>query len=58
MKALELVDSWPVPAPAVALVGPEGLRAKHGSFYTQARWASATKLFTAYSLMIGLENRL
>lgn len=58
MKALELIDDWPVPSPAVALVGPEGLRSRHGSFYTVGRWASITKLFTAYSVLIGVENEL
>jgi CubicO group peptidase (beta-lactamase class C family) len=58
MKALELVDTWPVPSPAAALVGPEGLRSRHGSFYTVVRWASVTKLFTAYSALIGLESGL
>lgn len=56
MKALELIGSWPVPSPAMAVVGPEGLRSRHGSFYTVVRWASVTKLFTAYSVLIGVEN--
>ena len=40
----------------MAVVGPEGLRSRHGSFYTVVRWASVTKLFTAYSVLIGVEN--
>jgi CubicO group peptidase (beta-lactamase class C family) len=56
MKAIELIGRWPVPSPAMAVVGPEGLRARHGSFYTVVRWASVTKLFTAYSVLIGVES--
>lgn len=56
MKAIELIGRWPVPSPAMAVVGPEGLRSRHGSFYTVVRWASVTKLFTAYSVLIGIES--
>jgi CubicO group peptidase (beta-lactamase class C family) len=56
MKAIELIGRWPVPSPAMAVVGPEGLRSRHGSFYTVVRWASVTKLFTAYSVLVGIEN--
>lgn len=56
MKAFEMIGNWPVPAPAMAVVGPEGLRSRHGSFYTVGRWASITKLFTAYSVLIGVED--
>lgn len=58
MKALELIGHWPVPSPAMAVAGPEGLRARHGSFYTVVRWASVTKLFTAYSVLIGVDRGL
>lgn len=56
VKAFEMIGSWPVPAPAMAVVGPEGLRSRHGSFYTVGRWASITKLFTAYLVLIGVEE--
>ncbi len=56
MKAFELIGNWPVPAPAMAVVGPDGLRSRHGSFYTVGRWASITKLFAAYSVLIGVED--
>jgi len=56
MKAIELIGRWPVPSPAMAVVGPEGLRSRHGSFYTVVRWASVTKLFTAYAVLIGVES--
>ncbi|HKY47019.1 MAG TPA: serine hydrolase domain-containing protein [Acidimicrobiia bacterium] len=54
MKAIELIGRWPVPSPAMAVVGREGLRFKYGSFYTVFRWASVTKLFTAYSVLVGI----
>ncbi|MGH8928903.1 MAG: serine hydrolase domain-containing protein [Acidimicrobiia bacterium] len=56
MKALEIIDEWPVPTPAAALVGPEGVRARHGSFYVEGRWASVTKLYTAYAVLIAVEQ--
>jgi CubicO group peptidase (beta-lactamase class C family) len=56
VKAIELIGRWPVPSSAMAVVGPEGLRSRHGSFYTVVRWASVTKLFTAYSVLIGVES--
>ena len=56
MKSVDLIDGWPVPSPAMAVVAPEGLISRHGSFYMMVRWASVTKLFTAYAVLIGVQE--
>lgn len=58
LKAAELISDWPVPSPAMAVVGVGGMGSLHGSFRTATRWASVTKMFTAYSVMIGVERGL
>ena len=52
MKALEHIDTWPVPTAAAAVVAPDGVVAARGPSDLVLRWASVTKLFTAYALLI------
>lgn len=58
MNSLRAVDRWPVPSAAVAAAGPDGLIDRHGSFYASGRWASVTKLLTAYATLIACEQQL
>ncbi|HUO45633.1 MAG TPA: serine hydrolase domain-containing protein [Acidimicrobiia bacterium] len=57
MEALELIDSWDSDA-AVIVVGREGELARRGPVTRQGRWASVTKLFTAYAILIAWEEGL
>jgi len=54
--ALEEVAGWPAENVAVAVVsdGPAEIRASEGD--RLFRWASITKLLTAYALLVGLEE--
>ena len=54
--ALEQIDSWPVPHAAVAVVGPDGTIAKRGDLEYRGRWASVTKLFTAYAVLMAVQD--
>ena len=54
MRAAELIDTWPVPSPGMAVVGPEGLRFQRGDVGSKGRWASVSKLFTAYAALLGV----
>lgn len=58
MNSLRAVDRWPVASAAVAVAGPEGLIDRHGSFYAIGRWASVTKLLTAYAVLIACEQAI
>ena len=49
MKALEHIDTWPVPTAAAAVVAPDRVVAVRGPSDLVLRWASVTKLFTAYA---------
>ena len=54
MKPSGLIASWPVPSPAMAIVRPGDVRSFHGSSESTGRWASVTKMVTAYSVLIGV----
>jgi CubicO group peptidase (beta-lactamase class C family) len=56
VKALEQIDSWPAPTAAVAVVSPEGVVAERGPADAVLRWASVTKLFTAYAVLVAAEE--
>ena len=56
MRALEQIDAWPAPTAAVAVVRPEGVVASRGPAERVFRWASVTKLFTAYASLIAAEE--
>ena len=56
MKALEHIDTWPVPTAAAAVVAPDGVVAARGPSDVALRWASVTKLLTAYALLIAAEE--
>ena len=56
MKALEHIDAWPVPTAAAAAVVPGGVVGERGPADLVLRWASVTKLFTAYALLIAAEE--
>ena len=61
MKAHEsnwarLIAQWPDASPALALVGPEGIRSLWGQSDSATGWASVTKLLTAYGVLIGVEK--
>ena len=56
MEALEQVGSWPAPTAAVAVVTAEGVVAQRGPADPVLRWASVTKLLTAYAVLIVAEE--
>jgi CubicO group peptidase (beta-lactamase class C family) len=56
VEALEQVDSWPAATVAVAVVTPAGVVADRGPAGAVLRWASVTKLLTAYALLIAAEE--
>jgi CubicO group peptidase (beta-lactamase class C family) len=56
VKALDQIDSWPAPTAAVAVVRPEGTVASRGPEDAVSRWASVTKLFTAYAVLVAAEE--
>ena len=49
MKALEQIDAWPATTAAVAVVTEAGVVARRGPEDLVLRWASVTKLLTAYA---------
>ena len=51
MDALRQVESWEVGTAAVAVVGPEGVRARVGPHERALPWASVTKLATALAAL-------
>jgi CubicO group peptidase (beta-lactamase class C family) len=56
VDALALIDGWGAAhAAAVALRG-EGEVGRHGEDHHRFRWASITKLLTAYALLVALEE--
>lgn len=56
MRALNLIDTWPAPAPAAVAVGSGGEMARRGPVDSERRWASVTKLVTAYAALIAHER--
>lgn len=56
--ALAAIDGWGAPHAAAAVVGPAGVRAVHGEVDHRFRWASVTKLVTAWSVLIAADRAL
>jgi CubicO group peptidase (beta-lactamase class C family) len=56
VKALEHIDAWPVLTATAAVVAPDGVVAERGPSGLVLRWASVTKPFTAYALLIAAEE--
>lgn len=56
MEALEQIDAWPAASAAVAVVTPDGVVARRGPQDLVLRWASVTKLLTAYAALVAAEE--
>ena len=56
VEALMQVDEWPPEHAAVAVVGPDGVRAWRGDESREYRWASITKLVTALAVLVAAEE--
>ena len=56
MEALEQIDAWPAATAAVAVVTPDGVVARRGPEDLVLRWASVTKLLTAYAALVAAEE--
>lgn len=55
-RALGIVDSWPAPTVAVAALVGEGSVTTRGPLEQVLRWASVTKLITAYAVLVAVEE--
>ncbi|WP_141864603.1 serine hydrolase domain-containing protein [Arthrobacter sp. SLBN-53] len=56
MGALELLDDWPVPTVAAAVVGPDGVLAGRGDTAQRFRLASVTKPLVARAAQVAVEE--
>jgi CubicO group peptidase (beta-lactamase class C family) len=56
VRSLALIDAWPAPHAAVAVVGRDGILASRGPFDRACRWASVTKLATACAVLVGADE--
>jgi CubicO group peptidase (beta-lactamase class C family) len=56
VDALAGIDSWGAEHAAVVVVRPDGEVDRHGDAEIEFRWASITKLLTAYALLVALEE--
>lgn len=56
MRALELIDAWPVPHAAAAVVTAEGIVATRGDVDRIFRLASVTKLISAHAVLLAVEE--
>ncbi len=56
--ALATIDGWGADHAAAAVVGPDGVLASHGDLGHPFRWASVTKLVTAYAVLDAVEDGL
>jgi CubicO group peptidase (beta-lactamase class C family) len=56
VEALGAIDGWGAEHAAAALVRPAGSVALNGDPEHEFRWASITKLLTAYALLVALEE--
>jgi CubicO group peptidase (beta-lactamase class C family) len=50
------VDGWPCGRAAVAVIYPDGSEVTHGEIELPLRWASVTKLATAVSVLVAVEE--
>ena len=56
VECLTLLDGWPVPTVAVAVVRPQGVIAARGDTSRPYRIASVAKLLTAYAVLVAVEE--
>ncbi|MGQ0847750.1 MAG: serine hydrolase domain-containing protein [Actinomycetota bacterium] len=56
MHALRLIDDWPVPHAAAVVIGREGILDQAGAVDRGGRFASVTKLFTAYVTLMACQD--
>ena len=56
MPALDVIDDWPVPNAAAAVVGPKGVLATHGDIGRQFALASVTKPLVARAAQVAIEE--
>jgi CubicO group peptidase (beta-lactamase class C family) len=56
MSALDLLDDWPVPTVAAAVVGTSGVLATHGDVDRPFRLASVTKPLVARAVQVAVEE--
>jgi CubicO group peptidase (beta-lactamase class C family) len=56
VRALDRIDAWPAATAAVAVLTEEGTAAKRGPDDAVMRWASVTKLLTAYAVLVAAEE--
>lgn len=56
MLSLAQIDGWPAEHAAAALVRRDGEPVRQGRLEHVFRWASVTKLLTAYALLVALEE--
>ncbi len=56
MRALELIDHWPVTMAAAGVVTPDGRAVTHGAIDQVVRLASVSKLVSAWAILIAVED--
>ena len=56
MAALDMIDDWPVPNAAAAVVGRNGVLATHGDIDRQFALASVTKPLVARAAQVAIEE--
>jgi CubicO group peptidase (beta-lactamase class C family) len=56
VRVLEQIDAWPAATAAVAVVTQDGVVARRGPDDLVLRWASVTKLLTAYAALVAAEE--
>ncbi len=56
MPALDMLDDWPVPNAAAAIVGPDGVLATHGDTARVFALASVTKPLVARAAQVAIEE--
>jgi CubicO group peptidase (beta-lactamase class C family) len=56
MAALDVLDTWPVPSAAAAVVGPVGVLATHGNIRRRFALASVTKPLVARAVQVAIEE--
>jgi CubicO group peptidase (beta-lactamase class C family) len=56
MPALEVIDDWPVPNAAAAVVGPKGVLGAHGDIGREFALASVTKPLVARAAQVAIEE--
>lgn len=56
MEALRLIEGWEAPNAAAGLLAEDGSLETHGEIARPFRWASVTKLVTAFASLIAIEE--